>query len=330
MSPVIKSVLHGLSPAGPRARLTVMIFHRVLPRPDPLFPDEIDAARFDRICAWVRDWFNVVPLDEAVRRLDEGTLPARALAITFDDGYADNRAVALPILSRHGLTATFFIATGFLDGGRMWNDTIIESIRRTAASRLNLGDLEGFDCDSCAVGSLSEKKLAIASLIGHAKYRKPESREMLARAVARCASAILPDDLMMTSADVMALRTSGMQIGAHTVTHPILSGLPRELVQQEMAQSKAFLENLLGERVGLFAYPNGNPDKDLTAETVAIATTVGFDAAVTTAWGSAGQMTHRMQIPRFTPWDRSRLRFGARMVANLLSEKRSEPAAQGA
>ncbi|MCK7493591.1 MAG: polysaccharide deacetylase family protein [Comamonadaceae bacterium] len=59
-----------------------------------------------------------------MRRLGEGTLPARALAITFDDGYADNHDVALPILRRHGLNATFFVATGFLDGGIMWNDVL--------------------------------------------------------------------------------------------------------------------------------------------------------------------------------------------------------------
>ena len=58
-----------LSPAGRRARLSVLIFHRVLPVPDPLFPDEVDVRRFDAICAWMRQWFNVLPLGEAVERL---------------------------------------------------------------------------------------------------------------------------------------------------------------------------------------------------------------------------------------------------------------------
>jgi peptidoglycan/xylan/chitin deacetylase (PgdA/CDA1 family) len=59
-----------------------------------------------------------------------GALPERAAAITFDDGYADNFTRALPLLREQGLPATFFVATGFLDGGRMWNDTISEAIRR--------------------------------------------------------------------------------------------------------------------------------------------------------------------------------------------------------
>ena len=123
-----------LSPGGARARLTVLIFHRVHPGQDAMFPGEMHAATFRERMGWVREWFNVLPLDEAVAALARGTLPARALAITFDDGYADNFTVALPILQQLGLPATFFIATGFLDGGRMWNDTVIEAMRaRTGA-----------------------------------------------------------------------------------------------------------------------------------------------------------------------------------------------------
>jgi peptidoglycan/xylan/chitin deacetylase (PgdA/CDA1 family) len=129
-------LFNALSPGADRARLSILIFHRVLPKADPLFPDEVDAERFDHICAWVRQWFNVLPLPDAARRLREGSLPPRALAITFDDGYADNFDVALPILQRHGLVASFFVATGFIDGGRMWNDTLIESVRRAGVDVL--------------------------------------------------------------------------------------------------------------------------------------------------------------------------------------------------
>jgi peptidoglycan/xylan/chitin deacetylase (PgdA/CDA1 family) len=106
-----------LSPTGRRSRLPILMFHRVRKSVDPLMPDEIDAAQFDRICSWLATWFNVIALDDAVNRLEGGSLPERSLAITFDDGYADNHDVALPILTRHRLPATFFIATGFLDGG---------------------------------------------------------------------------------------------------------------------------------------------------------------------------------------------------------------------
>ena len=135
---MFRTCLGALSPAGDEAQLSILIFHRVLPKVDPLFPLELTSARFDAVCRWLRRWFNVIPLDEAVQALSRRELPARALAITFDDGYADNHEVALPILLKHGLPATFFIATGFLDGGRMWNDTVIESLRHCKAARLDL------------------------------------------------------------------------------------------------------------------------------------------------------------------------------------------------
>ena len=78
----------------------MMIFHRVLPEPDPLFPGEPDADRFDAQLALLEHWFNILPLPDAIRGLREERLPPRPLTITFDDGYADNCTVALPIL-RH-------------------------------------------------------------------------------------------------------------------------------------------------------------------------------------------------------------------------------------
>ena len=103
-----------LSPAGARGRLSILIFHRVLPEPDPLAPDEPDVARFEAQMRWVRQWFNVLPFGRAVDMLYEGTIPSRARAITFDDGYADNEALAAPILKRLGLSATFFVSEELL------------------------------------------------------------------------------------------------------------------------------------------------------------------------------------------------------------------------
>jgi peptidoglycan/xylan/chitin deacetylase (PgdA/CDA1 family) len=101
----------------------------------------VDAERFDNICRWVSRWFNVLSLSTAAQQLREKRLPARPLVITFDDGYADNHDIALPILQRHGLTASFFVATGFLNGGRMWNDTLVEAIRLTRADSWDLTSL---------------------------------------------------------------------------------------------------------------------------------------------------------------------------------------------
>ena len=135
---MIRTAARWLSPGGTRARLSILIYHRVLPEPDGLFPDVPDLKRFEQELHWISRWFHVLPLDEAAARLEAGSLPPRAAAITFDDGYADNATVALPALQRAGLSATFFIATSFLDGGRMWNDTVIESVRACRADSITV------------------------------------------------------------------------------------------------------------------------------------------------------------------------------------------------
>ena len=331
---MFKTVLKQLSPAGERGRLSILIFHRVLPERDPIFPGEVDAARFEAICRWMKSWFNVLPLEQAVQRLRERSLPSRAAAITFDDGYADNRTVAQPILARHGLPATFFIATDFLDGGRMWNDTVIESVRHCTAAELDLTSLvkrDGSgDLGRHALGSPEARRQAIEAIIGQIKYLPVPERHKLTEKIALCAEVKPSDALMMTSQQVREMRDAGMQIGAHTRSHPILAKLDTDAAYAEIGQSQRFLEAVLGQRVGLFAYPNGKPGTDYIPESVRIVQDLGFDAAVSTTKGVADASTDLFQIPRFTPWDSTRLRFGARLADNLWRAGRAVPAGSAA
>ena len=82
--------------AASRNRLSVLIYHRVLPEPDELLSGEPCAEEFERTMRWVKSAFNVIPLADGVRGIKSGKLPARALSITFDDGYANNATVAAP------------------------------------------------------------------------------------------------------------------------------------------------------------------------------------------------------------------------------------------
>lgn len=304
------------SPGGARGRLSVLIFHRVLPRPDPLLPDEMHAQRFDELCGWIARWFHVLPLDEAVRLHAARRLPPRALAISFDDGYADNHDVAMPILLRHGLSATFFIATGYLDGGRMWNDTVIEALRGTGRAELDLTHLApGLGC--YPLDDMRKRREAAHAILTVVKYLDPQLRLAVATEIGQMAGTHLPDQLMMSSAQVRAMRAAGMLIGAHTVHHPILLKLPPEEVIREVRESRAVLERLLGERVGLFAYPNGKPGVDYDDATAALIAQEGFDAAFATAWGAVGPNSDIFQLPRFTPWDVGRDFFALRLIRNL-------------
>lgn len=313
---ILKSIFGALSPGGQRARLSILIFHRVLSQADPLFPSEQDARRFNEVLSWVKQWFYVMPLDEAVSRLGTGTLPARAAAITFDDGYADNATNALPVLRARGMAATFFIATSFLNGGRMWNDSVIEVVRGFRGKVLDLRDA---GLGSHSLDSHEQRRIAIELLLGRIKYLGLQERQQAIAQVIDIAGAgsTLPDNLMMRSEQLLELRNAGMQIGAHTCSHPILASIPDSQALSEITNSQSVLESLLDQPVTLFAYPNGKPGMDYSAKHVAMVRQAGYVAAVSTAPGVATQTSDIYQLPRFTPWDRTRSRYGLRLLANF-------------
>lgn len=300
-------------------RLSILIYHRVLRDPDPLFPDEADAQRFDAQMRLLRRHFRVLTLGQALRMRDAGTLPARALAITFDDGYADNAEVALPILQRHGLTATFFVATGFLDGGRMFNDSVIECLRRTPLQRIDLHDL---GLQDMPLSTPADRRAAIDALLPRVKYLGLAEREdFLARLQQLAGRPTLPGDLMMRSDQVLALHRAGMEIGGHTVHHPILRLLPDADAAAEIRGGRERLQTLTGAPVQVFAYPNGQPGQDYGEREVGIVRSLGFLGAVSTRRGTATAASDRFQLPRFTPWDRAPERWLARLAISRLKDR---------
>lgn len=313
-----------LSPAGTRARLTIFIFHRVLSQPDPLLPDEPDAVRFDRIVRFIARWFNVMSVGEAARRLQTGTLPVASAAISFDDGYADNLKVAAPILKRHKLTATFFIATGYTGGGRMWNDTLMEAVRIASDGELDCRDL---DLGVHLISGNDTRLGVFQRLRNQIKYLPFDDRVGIADEIAARAGLGRDSDLMMTQIELNKLKAMDMEIGGHTVRHPILSSLDEASAAAEILDGREQLKQWLGEAPEVFAYPNGIPGRDYTERDVRLVKSAGYRAAVAVKSGYSSSATDIFQLSRFTPWDRNMGRFALRCGLNLLSSESMDRAA---
>lgn len=296
------------------SRLSILIFHRVHARPDPLFPYEPDAQRFDAIVRYVAATYRVMTLKEAVGHMEQGVLPPRSLVITFDDGYADNAEVALPILQRYGAPATFFVSTGFLDGGRMWNDSVIECIRACRHDQIDLGV---FDLGRRSLTTPTERSQVIDALLPRIKYLTLSGREKaIARLLRLCDVAELPRNLMMHSEQVIAMHRAGMEIGAHTVNHPILTSITPSEAEFEIAEGRRRLESLIDAPVVSFAYPNGKPGQDYDHTHVAMVRDLGYRGSVSTSPGVAKVGDDMYQLPRFTPWGRSLSVWGFRLALN--------------
>jgi peptidoglycan/xylan/chitin deacetylase (PgdA/CDA1 family) len=293
--------------------LAVVNYHRVLARPDPLLDTEPDVATFHWQMALLAECFNVMPLYDALRALDEGRLPPRTVCVTFDDGYRSVHDLALPILRKFGLPATVFVTSGFVGSGagNMWNDRIIHVVQSLPAGTLDLRDI-GLEC--YALDSLDARKHTAQRLIEAGKYLPPRERDSL---VARLdhMSGVDHHALMLTPEMLVMLERNGVDIGAHTISHPILTSLDDDSARAEIATGKRQLEALVGKPVRLFAYPNGKVGQDFDARHVEMVRQAGFFAAFTTAVGAITGDQDRFQLPRSRPWDRTPFRFGLRLLS---------------
>jgi peptidoglycan/xylan/chitin deacetylase (PgdA/CDA1 family) len=272
----------------------IFTYHRVLERADPLLPDEPDASLFEQQARWLGQFCNVLSMTDAVRRLVAGTLPARAACITFDDGYANNHDVAMPILRRLGLPATVYVTVDAIERGVMWNDLVIEAVRRR--------------------GDAGDAASAIAAKLAELKYLPLQERWNAAAALYEAAADAPPPRLMMTPQMVRALANAGFEIGAHTVTHPILKRQTLDDARQEIFGSRDWIASLLGAQPTSFAYPNGRPGRDYDEGHARLVEEAGFESAVSTQWSCASGRADRFQLPRVTFWDRSPARFWLRLA----------------
>ena len=307
-----------LSWPAKHAKFTTLLYHRVFREPDPLLAGEVDVPTFEWQMEVLKRHFNILPLPEAAARLVSDSLPPRAVCLTFDDGYADNYELVLPILKKKGIPATFFISVGFLDGGRMWNDTVIESVRRARDENL---DLRGIGLGSYRLVTLQDRAVAVKEIIGRFKYLPLDERTRYVETLAEVVGEDLPTDLMMSSEQIRRLHAEGMDIGAHTVNHPILSRLPPGQAEKEIFESRDLLREITGGKITSFAYPNGQPGIDYDRSHVEMVMRCGFSVATSSTWGCARQATDLLQVPRIGVWGSTPLRYSSRILQAYMSRR---------
>lgn len=316
VSPLVLGAIRTLGnvlAAGPAAnRFCIVNYHRVLPTFNPLLASEPDVVTFTWQMEVLKRGFNVLPLREAVASISAGRqLPPRTMCITFDDGYRSIHDLALPVLRRLDLPATVFVTSGHVDKGNMWNDRIIEAVQMLPDGPLDLRDL---GLGAFSLRGVDDRMEAIGVLTERSKYLPPAERSHVIERLAAMAGGTMTPELMLTRDMLLNLDRHGIEIGAHTVTHPILTSLDDAAARAEIVGGKQELETILRKPVRLFAYPNGKVGMDFDHRHVAMVREAGFEAAFTTAVGAITQEQDRFQLPRSRPWDRNPLMFGLRLL----------------
>jgi peptidoglycan/xylan/chitin deacetylase (PgdA/CDA1 family) len=275
-----------------RRRLLVLCYHRVLPQtlrrryfaPDLVVTPEALADH----CRFLARHYRVLPLASALRAWQDGTSGGRPIAaITFDDGYRDNAALAAPVLQQADLKATFFPIVGLVDTFRRpWYDALAQGvIRLYEQNRSHLltqtdGPLTGPDGQRL-IPSQSDPFEAARTAVATAKTLDSAARHELLQRL----TSLLGDDLarasghdrIMNTSQLKGLISAGHEIGAHSYSHELLSQLDSDGLQREIATARTELQRRLEAPVESFCYPNG----DFNRQTVQAVKQADYLCAVT-------------------------------------------------
>jgi peptidoglycan/xylan/chitin deacetylase (PgdA/CDA1 family) len=300
-------------------RLTVLTFHNIKPAGQPCGLDEVEARVFEDRLGWLGEVATVEPLDVALAAVKFGRGVAHHAAITFDDGHVSNLTIALPVLQKLGVHATFFVLPALL-GKSIWTEDVREAWRLSPATSLDLTDI-GFRLLQAT--EPAERNRGADDLVEWLKSLPDAQRvECVAEIFGRCHFLPRPGRLM-DEAQVRQLAAAGMGIGSHSLSHPILSRTTDAQAKTEIVQSRQRIADIAGRPAKFFAYPNGRPGIDYTTREVELVRQAGYTAAFTTGWGSAAFESKDFELPRFTPWDHSAFRFKSRLLSNIC--KRPKP-----
>ncbi len=286
---------------GSRRRLAILMYHGLVERRlEPFCWHQLPLEAFERQVRWVSRNLHPLPLEEALDRLVAGTLPPRACALTFDDGYRSVRDLALPLLAALGLHATVFLITDLVGTAEVpWPDRLYLAVRATSARALDAGaaglgilDLSGAERRAEALGRALTALKALPA---------PRKRVVLAQWLEQLGAPPDPDPgefRLLDWEDVRALGATGhVAFGAHTTRHEILSRLSDDEVRETIARSQGEVARRLGRMPRVFAYPNGRA-VDFDARASQAVGALGVPYALSTVEGLAEAGSDPFALPR--------------------------------
>jgi peptidoglycan/xylan/chitin deacetylase (PgdA/CDA1 family) len=321
VSPFLKTVLYpALSRAGVLRRtsasgLAIVTYHGVLPRDyepiDPAFDGSlISAEMLGQQLRLLKQYYDVItPQDVLAWREGRGELPPRAVLLTCDDGLLNCLTEMLPVLKQEGARCLFFV-TGASTGElrtMLWYEELFLLLLRAPAGPFETvsggiairGDLQGRK-DRRAMWWKAVKRLSQVDADIRASFVRDVQVQVGQKAasdLSLATSASCRRFGLLTCPELVELAAAGMTIGAHTMSHPMLSQLPAEAALVEISESKARLEAVLNDKIWAFAYPFGDP-QSVTPEILGMAERAGFRAAFLNFGGGLGTDVPVYGLPR--------------------------------
>jgi peptidoglycan/xylan/chitin deacetylase (PgdA/CDA1 family) len=257
------------------------MYHRVATLESDPWRLAVGPDRFEEHMRLLRERFSPIALADLVAALDGGTLRARSVAVTFDDGYRDNLTEGKPLLARHDVPGTVFVVSRYVGSDRdFWWDELDLLCRRPAAVAAGLDYRTTWE--RLQALPLDERVAELDALWTSIGRDPPAETSPL------------------TAAELVELAADGLvEVGAHTATHAVLSRLGRSDQLEEIRSSRQSLERILGRPVTTFSYPHGEYD-EVSPGCVREA---GLSCACTSRPEAATRRTDPFRIPRLAVGD---------------------------
>ena len=312
----------------PARGAVVLLYHRVVDLEcDPQLL-AVSPQRFDEQMRLIAREFQPMSLRELSVCVRAGNVPERAVVVTFDDGYEDNLTNAKPILEKYQVPATVFIASGAVASGREFYWDKLEDLLLT--DRVLPGELavtiEGEDCrwvfDGESAGYTQRRwdvlsgqqpglrQSAYLGLCDKLRPLAPDQQAAVLDKLCRWAGvgvAQRPTHRTMNADQLKQLASGGLiEVGAHTIDHPILATLPLDEQRRQIRRSKQALQRMIGRPVRGFSYPYGTRSS-YTPDTVEAVAEAGYQCACSNFPGRPGRGSDPYQLPRVLvrDWDGS-------------------------
>jgi len=300
-------------------RGVILLYHRVDSPPRDPQGLAVSPAHFTSQLEVIAAAGAPLPLVEFERRRRDGTLPRRAIAVTFDDGYVDNLTTALPRLRQAAIPATVFVSTGMIGRtyGFWWDE--LDAMLNAAPITHTIQFAVAFDdggARTVAVGPGGEPDV-YAALCGRFRAALPATRELVLATMretfAESLGAARAQDeppRSCTAAELRELAAGGVAIGAHTVSHTTMSRQSAAEVAHEVRECRSTLAEIVGTPPECFAYPFG-AWSDISPAAVQAVQEAGFTMACANFPGAAWSGSDRWRAPRFIVRDWDRATFAA-------------------
>lgn len=283
-----------------KEKIIILMYHRIPNIHKSTFNLNIDTISptprdFEKQIRYISKYYNAISFDSFIEHVKSKTkLPKNSIIITFDDGYKDCYTNGYPILHKHKIPAMFFLTTNYIDSHELpWWDKITYIIYNTSVPHFTVPKLGTYSLkDSC------ERAKIIGDIQKKLKKMSEKSKNVIIDELVRILGVELDDrmteNLFLSWEEIKEMTDHGMDFGAHTCSHAILTKVPYEQAEYEIIESKCVIEKQINKNINIFCYPNGLIG-DFNESITHILKNQGF-AAATSAISGINYLDSRMNL----------------------------------